>query len=96
MTDELAPSVSDQLSDLKATITDGLKTATSTIGEAVETGKKPGNALNLLSKMTRDAPLGMLLAAFLVGRALARRSDDTRRIDAEVRPSKGRDRVLYE
>jgi hypothetical protein len=73
MTDEDAPSVSDQLSDLKATMTDGLKSATSSIGEAVETGKKPGNALDILSKITREAPLGMLLAAFLVGRALAMR-----------------------
>ncbi|MGM5000019.1 hypothetical protein AB7813_13900 [Tardiphaga sp. 20_F10_N6_6] len=73
MTDQETPCVSDQWSDLKATVADGVKAVASTIGEAIEEGKKPGKPLDILSKLTREAPLGMLLAAFLIGRALARR-----------------------
>jgi hypothetical protein len=73
MSDQDTPSVTDQLSDLKASVADSVKAATSTIGEAIEEGKKPGKPLDILSKLTREAPLGMLLAAFLIGRALARR-----------------------
>ena len=73
MTDEITPSVTEQLSDLKTTVTDGARTAASAITEAIEDGKKPGRVLDTLGRMTREAPLGMLLAAFLLGRALARR-----------------------
>jgi hypothetical protein len=73
MTQE-TPSVTDQLSDLKASVAEGVKVAASTIGDAIEDGKKPGRPLDILTKLTREAPLGMLLAAFLIGRALARRS----------------------
>ena len=73
MTDKSTPSASDQLSDLATTVTDGAKAVASTISEALEEGRKPGKPLDALSKMTREAPLGMLLAAFLIGRALAKR-----------------------
>lgn len=73
MTDKSTPYASDQLSYLKTTLTDGAQAVASTIGEALEEGKKPGKLLDALSKMTREAPLGMLLAAFLMGRALAKR-----------------------
>jgi hypothetical protein len=73
MTQEM-PSITDQLSDLKASVAEGVKAAASTIGDAIEDGKKPGKPLDILTKLTREAPLGMLLAAFLIGRALARRS----------------------
>jgi hypothetical protein len=46
--------------------------AASAVRGAIAEGKKPGNALDTLSKMTRQAPLGMLLAAFLIGRYVAR------------------------
>lgn len=73
MTNQDTPSVNDQFSELKSTVGDGVKAAASTISEAIEEGRKPGKPLDLLSRMTREAPLGMLLAAFLIGRACARR-----------------------
>lgn len=73
MSDEQTPSVTEQLSEIATTVSDGVKAATSTVSDAIREGKKPGNALDTLAKMTRQAPLGMLLAAFLVGRYVARR-----------------------
>jgi hypothetical protein len=43
------------------------------IGDAIETGKKPGMPLSILANVAREAPLGSLLAAFLLGMAVARR-----------------------
>lgn len=73
MSDEQTPSFSEQLSEIATTVADGVKAAASSVSEAVHEGKKPGNALDTLARMTQQAPLGMLLAAFLVGRHVARR-----------------------
>jgi hypothetical protein len=73
MTDENAPSDSGTITDVQAVVGDGLKVAAARISEAIDEGRKPGKPLDLLSKITREAPLGALLAAFLIGRALARR-----------------------
>jgi hypothetical protein len=43
------------------------------IGDAIERGRKPGMPLSILSNVTREAPLGSLLVAFLLGAAVARR-----------------------
>jgi hypothetical protein len=43
------------------------------IGAAIDTGRKPGMPLSILSNMAREAPLGSLLVAFLLGVAVARR-----------------------
>jgi hypothetical protein len=43
------------------------------IAAAIETGRKPGMPLSVLSNMVREAPLGSLFAAFLFGVAFARR-----------------------
>ncbi|MDB5633121.1 MAG: hypothetical protein JWR49_1976, partial [Tardiphaga sp.] len=43
------------------------------IGDAIESGKKPGMPLSILSNIAREAPLGSLLVAFLLGVAVARR-----------------------
>jgi hypothetical protein len=56
-----------------AEVADAVKTATQTIGDAIETGKKPGMPLSVLSNIAREAPLGSLLVAFLLGVAVARR-----------------------
>ena len=40
---------------------------------AIEAGRKPGRPLSILSNVTREAPLGSLLVAFLLGVAVARR-----------------------
>ena len=43
------------------------------IGGAIDAGKKPGMPLSILSNIAREAPLGSLLVAFLLGVAVARR-----------------------
>jgi hypothetical protein len=43
------------------------------IREAVDSGRKPGMPLSVLSNIAREAPLGSLLIAFLLGVAVARR-----------------------
>ncbi len=42
------------------------------IGDAIERGRKPGMPLSILSNVTREAPLGSLLVAFLLGVVVAR------------------------
>lgn len=43
------------------------------VGDAIERGRKPGMPLSILSNVTREAPLGSLLVAFLLGVVVARR-----------------------
>ena len=43
------------------------------VSGAIEAGRKPGRPLSILSNVTREAPLGSLLVAFLLGVAVARR-----------------------
>jgi hypothetical protein len=50
-----------------------MNTVITDIGETIERGRKPGMPLSILSNVTREAPLGSLLLAFLLGVAVARR-----------------------
>jgi hypothetical protein len=50
-----------------------VKSASHTVSDAIETGRKPGMPLGVLSNIAREAPLGSLLIAFLLGVAVARR-----------------------
>jgi hypothetical protein len=43
------------------------------VGDAIDAGRKPGMPLSILSNIAREAPLGSLLIAFLLGVAVARR-----------------------
>jgi hypothetical protein len=43
------------------------------IGDAIEIGRKPGMPLSILSNIVREAPLGSLFVAFVLGVAFARR-----------------------
>jgi hypothetical protein len=43
MTDEDAPTASEQLSEIKPTVVDGAKAAATTITDAIEGGKTPGS-----------------------------------------------------
>jgi hypothetical protein len=43
------------------------------VGDAIDAGRKPGMPLSILSNIAREAPLGSLLVAFLLGVAVARR-----------------------
>jgi hypothetical protein len=66
----------DPLPESKSTIeevSDAVKGAASRVGDAIESGRKPGMPLSILSNIAREAPLGSLLVAFLLGVAVARR-----------------------
>jgi hypothetical protein len=54
-------------------VSDAVRGAANRVGDAIETGKKPGMPLSILSNIAREAPLGSLLVAFLLGIAVARR-----------------------
>ena len=66
----------DPVPEPKSTIADvseAVKNTAHRIGEAVNAGRKPGMPLSVLSNIAREAPLGSLLIAFLLGVAVARR-----------------------
>jgi hypothetical protein len=66
----------DPVPETKSTIaevSDAVKGAANRVGDAIEKGRKPGMPLSILSNIAREAPLGSLLVAFLVGVAFARR-----------------------
>lgn len=52
---------------------EAFKQAVHRVGAAIDAGKKPGRPLSILSNIAREAPLGSLLIAFLLGVAVARR-----------------------
>jgi len=54
-------------------LTEAVKGAASRVGGAIEAGRRPGMPLSIISNVTREAPLGSLLVAFLLGVAVARR-----------------------
>lgn len=54
-------------------ITETVREAVNKIGEVYETARKPGHPLSILGNVAREAPLGSLLVAFLLGVAVARR-----------------------
>jgi len=43
------------------------------VSGAIEAGRRPGMPLSILTNIAREAPLGSLLIAFLLGIAVARR-----------------------
>jgi hypothetical protein len=66
----------DAATDVSRTITEvtaGLKAAADRLSEAIATARQPGKPLSTISAITREAPLASLLAAFLLGVAVARR-----------------------
>jgi hypothetical protein len=73
MIDESTPSVTERIADMKTAVTDGVTEAATRLGDTIEEGRKPGNALDILSRFTRETPLVALAAAFLVGRFVGRR-----------------------
>lgn len=56
-----------------AEVSDAVRGTVNRIGDAIENGRKPGMPLSILSNIAREAPLGSLLVAFLLGIAVARR-----------------------
>jgi hypothetical protein len=56
-----------------ADVSDAVKGTVNRISDTIEAGRKPGMPLSVLSNIAREAPLGSLLVAFLLGIAVARR-----------------------
>jgi hypothetical protein len=79
MSDEGPPLVYDGLDpapEPKPTIekvSEAVKDTAQRVGRAIDAGRKPGMPLSILSNIAREAPLGSLLVAFLLGVAFARR-----------------------
>ena len=66
----------DPVPEAKSTIaevSEAVKGTVKGISDTIEAGRKPGMPLSVLSNIAREAPLGSLLVAFLVGIAVARR-----------------------
>ena len=56
-----------------AEVSDAVKGTVNRISDTIAAGRKPGMPLSVLSNIAREAPLGSLLVAFLLGIAVARR-----------------------
>ena len=69
--DGLDPAVEEK--SVISEVADAVKGTAQTIGEVIDSGRKPGMPLSVLSNIAREAPLGSLLIAFLLGVAVARR-----------------------
>jgi len=54
-------------------VSEALREAAGRLTRAVQAGRKPGMPLSILSNIAREAPIGSLLVAFLLGVAVARR-----------------------
>ena len=66
----------DPVPEPKSTITevsDAVRGTVNRVSGAIEAGRKPGMPLSVLSNIAREAPLGSLFVAFLLGVAVARR-----------------------
>lgn len=66
---DLVPEEKSTLSE----VVDSVKGAAHRVSDTIEAGKKPGMPLSILANIAREAPLGSLLVAFLLGVAVARR-----------------------
>ena len=53
---------------------DALRSAAARAKGAIDAGRRPGMPLSVLSNVAREAPLGSLALAFLIGIAVGRRS----------------------
>ena len=56
-----------------AEVSEAVKGTVHRVAGAIEAGRRPGMPLSILSNIAREAPLGSLLVAFLLGVAIARR-----------------------
>ena len=54
-------------------VSEAVKGTVNRASAAIEAGRRPGMPLSILSNIAREAPLGSLLIAFLLGIAVARR-----------------------
>ncbi len=76
----LSPSIYDGLDPIpqpKSAATEAfeaLSAAADRAKAAIEAGRQPGMPLSILTNVAREAPLGSLLFAFLIGIAVGRRT----------------------
>jgi hypothetical protein len=66
----------DPVPEPKSTISEvsgAVKGTAHRVSDAIDAGRKPGMPLSILANIAREAPLGSLLVAFLLGMAFARR-----------------------
>jgi hypothetical protein len=56
-----------------AEVSEAVKGTVDRVSGVIKAGRKPGMPLSILSNIAREAPLGSLLIAFLLGVAVARR-----------------------
>ena len=68
-----AKSAASSASETGAMVSDMFCAAVDKLTTVVEDARRPGKPLDTVAKLTRDAPLGALFVAFLVGVAVARR-----------------------
>jgi hypothetical protein len=76
----LSPSIYDGLDPVpqpKSAATEAFEALGAAVGRAkaaIEAGRQPGMPLSILANVAREAPLGSLLFAFLIGIAIGRRT----------------------
>jgi hypothetical protein len=56
-----------------AEVSEAVKGTVNRVSNAIDASRQPGMPLSILSNIAREAPLGSLLVAFLLGVAVARR-----------------------
>jgi hypothetical protein len=56
-----------------ASVSESVSRAIHALRNAIDTARQPGMPLSILSNVAREAPLGSLLVAFVVGVAVGRR-----------------------
>jgi hypothetical protein len=57
----------------RSALSEALKDTIGLVSYTIEAARRPGMPLGILSSITREAPLGSLTVAFLLGAAFARR-----------------------
>jgi len=72
MSKENPVSTAEPVEDLHTVVVEGVKDAARRASSAI-TARKPGRPLDLLARIGRQAPLGLMLVAFLFGVAVGRR-----------------------
>lgn len=73
MSEETPVPAAEPVEDLSAVVVEGVKDAAQRASAAIREARKPGRPLDLLARIGRQAPLGSILVAFLLGVAVGRR-----------------------
>jgi hypothetical protein len=70
---ELVPEAKSTIGETLTDVKEAVKDTVDRVTGAIDAGRKPGMPLSILANVAREAPLGSLLVAFLLGVAVARR-----------------------